>query len=175
MRRMRLAGETLAQRLDHRDAAGHRGLERQRHAAFLGGGGKRRAMHRQQRLVGGDHRLAGGDRRLHQGVGGTVRAADQLDHHIDRRVGGERDRVFVPAQTRQRHAAIARTVAGGDGGDRDRPAGARGDDVGVVAQQLQHAAADRAQAGDRDGERVGHGRGPRCGGARLMGIVTASS
>ena len=58
-----VARQALPQRLDHRDTAGDRGFERQRHAAFLGGVGKRGAMHRQQRLVGGDQRLAGGDRR----------------------------------------------------------------------------------------------------------------
>ena len=61
-------GQPLAQRLDHRNAAGHRRLERQRHAALLGRGGERGAMHREHRLVGGDHRLAGGQRRLHQGT-----------------------------------------------------------------------------------------------------------
>ena len=159
MRSDAVAGQPLAQRLDHRDAAGHRRFERQRHAALLGRSGELRAVHRQHRLVGGDHRLAGGERRLHQGARRAVGAADQFDHHVDRRIGGERDRVLVPAQPGQRHAAVARAVAGRHRGDRDRPAGARGDDVGVVAQQLQDAAADRAEAGDRDRKRPRHSAG----------------
>ena len=133
-------------------------------------------MHGEQRLVGGDHRLARGDRRLDQRAGRTVGAADQLHHHVDRGVGGQRHRVLVPAQAGQRHAAVARAVAGRDGGDRDRPSGAGGDDVGVVAQQLQHAAADRAEAGDR--RRVerhrGHWRRPSSrSGFGSLGLGTA--
>ncbi len=56
-----------------------------------------------------------------------------------------------------RDAAILVAIAGGDGGHRDWAAGAGGDDVGVVAQQLQHAGSDGAQAGDGDGEGSGHG------------------
>ena len=96
-------------------------------------------------------------RRLDQRARRPVGAADQLHHDIDRRVGGQRHRVVVPAQAGYGHAAVLRAVARRNRGDRDRPPGARGDDVGVVAQQLQHAAADRAQAGEGDGERPGHG------------------
>ena len=131
-------------------------------------------MHREHRLVRGDHRLAGSQCRLHQGARRPIRSADQLHHHVHGGVGGKCDGILVPAQAGQRHAAIARAVASGHRGDGDRPSGARGDDVGVVAQQLQHAAADGAQAGDRDGEGVGHRSGAWSGGAALMGIVTAS-
>ena len=108
-------------------------------------------------------------RRLHQRARRPVRTTDQFHDHIDRRIGRQRHRVLVPAQAGQRHAAVSRAVAGGHRGDGDRPAGARGDDVGVVAQQLQDAASDGAQASDRDGEWMGHGRVAGCG-AWLVGI-----
>ena len=97
-----VAGQALAQRLDHRDAAGHRRLERQRHAAFLRRTRQFGAMHRQQRLVRGDQRLAGADRGLGQRPRRPVRAADQLDHHVHRRVGRQRHRILVPAQAGDR-------------------------------------------------------------------------
>ena len=99
----------------------------ERHVARFRRRGQRRAVHRQHRLVGGDHRLAGGDRGFGQGARGTVGAADQFDDHVHGRVGGQRHRVFVPAQAGQRHAAVLGAVARRDGGDGDRPAGARGD------------------------------------------------
>jgi hypothetical protein len=113
-------------------------------------------MHGHHCLVGGDHGLAGGNRSLDQGVGWTIGAADQLHHHIDRGIRGERHRIFVPAQPGERHASVARTVAGRYRRHRDRPAGTGGHHVGVVAQQLEHATADSTQTGNRDGERMAH-------------------
>ena len=52
--------------------------------ARSGSGGEFRAMHRQQRLVGGDHGLARCDRRLHQRARRTLGAADQFDHDVGR-------------------------------------------------------------------------------------------
>ena len=163
-------GQPLAQRLDHRNAAGHRRLERQRHAALLGRGGKCRAMHRQHRLVGGDHRLAGRQRRLHQCSRRPIGSADQLHHHVrppDRRPAPPGPRTSAgPTAT----PAVARAITGGHGGHRDRPAGARGNDVGIIAQQLQDAAADGAQAGNGNREGVGHGHEARCCEAGSAGI-----
>ena len=102
-----VAGETLAQRLDHRDAAGDRGLERQRHAALLRRGGERGAMHGEHRLVGGDHRLAGGDRRLTSARAGPSEPPISSTTTSTAGIGGERHRILVPAQTGERHAAVA--------------------------------------------------------------------
>jgi hypothetical protein len=128
-----VAGEPLTQGLDHRNAAGDRGLECQRDTAFLRGGRERGAMHGQHCLVGGDDRLAGSNRSLDQGSGWTIGAADQLHDHINCGIRGERHGIFVPAQPGERHASIARTIAGRHGRYGDRPSGTCGHDVGIVA------------------------------------------
>jgi hypothetical protein len=64
-----VGGQALAQRLDHGDAASDRCLERQRRAVRLGRPRQGGAMHRDQRLVGGDERAPAADRRLRQGKG----------------------------------------------------------------------------------------------------------
>ena len=110
------------------------------------------AVHGQHRLVGGDHRLAGRERGFHQGAGRAVGAADQLQHHVHVRIGRQRHRVFIPAQPGQRDAAVLGAVARGNGGHGDRTSGTGGDQVGIVAQQRQHAGADGAQAGNGDGQ-----------------------
>ena len=53
-----VAGEPLAQGLDDRDRAAHRGLEIERDAVLLGERGELDAVLGEQRLVGGDDRLA---------------------------------------------------------------------------------------------------------------------
>ena len=166
-----VGGQAFADRLDHRDAAGDRGLEGERDVVFLGQGGQGGAVHREHRLVGGDHRPAGGERGFHQGAGGAVGAADQFQHHVHVGVGGQRHRILVPAQAGDGHLAFLGAVAGGHGGDGDGAAGAGGDQVGIVAQQLQHAGADGAQAGDGDGERAGHERRPGLCGAGGTGMA----
>ena len=148
--------QALAHGLDGRDAAGDRGFEGECDALGLGCLGKGRAMHREQRLVGGHDMLAGGERRLDQRLGGTVGPADAFHHNLDLRIGGERHRILVPAQAGKRDAAVTRPVAGGDGGDGDRPSGARGDDVRIRAQHVDDPGADRSQAGDRNGKRTVH-------------------
>ena len=97
-----VAGQALAQRLDDRDAAGHRRLEGQRHAGALGRRGQLGAVHRQQRLVGGHHRLAGRQRRLDQRPRRPLRRRRSAPPPHRPRVGGQRHRVVVPAQPGQR-------------------------------------------------------------------------
>ena len=84
--------EPLAQRLDHRDAAGHRRLEAELGARFLGQPGERHAVPGKQRLVGGDHRAADLERGLHRGERRAVLAADQLDEEVDAVRFGQRHR-----------------------------------------------------------------------------------
>ncbi len=64
-----VGGQALAQRLDDRNAAGHRRLERDHHALFLRRGEDLVAVQGEQRLVGGDDVLAVGDRLQHQLLG----------------------------------------------------------------------------------------------------------
>src|SRR5262249_27124903 len=78
------------------------------------------------------------------------------DDDVDGGVGGKRHRILVPAQAGEGDPPVAAAVACRDSGDGDRPAGMRGDDGGVFAQQRQHAGPDGAEAGERDGEGARH-------------------
>ena len=88
-----VALQALADRLYDRDAAGHRRLEVERHAALLGERGEARTVMSEQRLVGGDDVLAGAERGLHGGFRHAALAAHQLDEHVDVGIGRQRDRV----------------------------------------------------------------------------------
>ena len=102
-----------------------------------------------QRLVGGDDRLARGQRRLHRRLGRSLRAADQLDEQVDVRIGGQGDRVVEPAIAgRGRSRGWTRLERAQTAGDYRAPAGGR--EVRPLGQELDQAAADRAQAGDAD-------------------------
>ena len=88
---------------------------------------------------------------LGEGPRDPFRAADQLDHDLDGRVGGERPRIVPPVETVERDPAILALVAR----MRPRPASigrpvALLEQRGVVAQQREHAAADRTQPGNAD-------------------------
>src|SRR3546814_6498818 len=67
-----VGGEALAQALDDGNAAGHRGLVADGAADALGQSGKRGAVVREQRLVGGDHMAPGAQRGLHDLPGGVL-------------------------------------------------------------------------------------------------------
>ena len=107
---------------------------------------------REQRLVGGDDVPPGGDRRLADLLRRAFGAADQLDDDVGVGVARHRHRIVVPDVIVDREAAIV-PVAIGDGGDRDAAPGALLEQLGVGLQQLDRAAADRAESGDRDLQR----------------------
>jgi hypothetical protein len=142
---MRLAVRPFAQRLDDRDAAGHRRLEGHHDALALRGGEDLVAMHRQQRLVGGHHVLAVGDRLQHQFLGDAV-AADQFDDDVD--LGSRHHREGVVGHLRPAAGHLPRQfeVLVRHLGDADRPPGAAGD-LGLVAgRTVKGAATDGADA-----------------------------
>ena len=151
-----VAGQRLAQGLDHRDAAGGRGLEGERHAARLGHAGEREPVPGEKRLVGRDHVLAGLEGRLDGGLGGPVAAADQLDDAIDLAGAGEIARVVEPAVAGDVDAAVAGAVARRDGGDAHGAAAARGERVLLPGEDAHHGSADRAEAGDADAQGFDH-------------------
>ena len=107
-------------------------------------------MRGHQRLVGGDDVLLVGERRPDHRGRHALGAPDQLDDNIDLRVGGHRHRVLVPAHRRQIDATVAAAVASRYRRDDQPPAGARRQQFGLAIEQLDHAGADRAEAGDRD-------------------------
>ena len=155
-----VAGETLAQPLDDRDAAGDRGLERENEPPLLGPRGEPRPVMRHQRLVGGDDVLAMVERGVEHLPGDAVGAADQLDDDVDLGIGRHRRGVLVPAHRRQIDAAIAPAIARRDRGDDDAAAGALSQQFGLPVQQLQDAGPDSAETGDGDLERRFHDGDP---------------
>ena len=115
-----------------------------------GGAGQGCAVHRQQRLVGGDDGAAGRECGAHQLQRRPVRAADQLDHGVQAGEAGELHRVLHPLRAVQHQAAVAGAIAGTHGCHRDRLAGAPRDQARIVVQQVHHARTDRAEPGDPD-------------------------
>src|SRR3546814_4670533 len=91
-----------------------------------------------------------------QREGGAVRSADQLYHHIGLFVPGEPAGVIDPIEARDVDAAILGAIACRYGDDLDLPPGAPRDQRAVRVEQLDHAGAYRAQAGDRNAQRFGH-------------------
>ena len=104
----------------------------------------------EQRLVGGHQVLAVGEGGLRKRPRGPLGAANQLDHDIDGGVGGELPGVVPPVEPVERNPALLAPVARGDRDRLDRPARSLLQQRGIVAQQREHAAADRAQPGDAD-------------------------
>ena len=152
-----MAASAFAQRLDDGDAAGHRRLEVERDALLLGELGELDAVLGEQRLVGGDDVLAGVERRLDRLLGDAVRAADQLDEHVD-----ARDRAPAPPDRRTSDAArvdaaVLALGARRDADDLQRTAGTLGQALLVQVRAAQAARADGAEAGDAQGKRLLHG------------------
>ena len=140
-----VGGEALAQRLDDRDAPGHRRLECDDHALRACGGEDLAAVHREQRLVGRDHVLAGGDGLEHQGLGDAV-AADQLDDDVDRGVRDHLPRIADNLDRVADDGPRTRHVEVGHHRDLDAPAGAPANLFLIALQHLEGAAADGADA-----------------------------
>ena len=104
----RIAGETLAQRLDDRDAAGDRGLEGERDVLVFRQFRQRQPVLGEQRLVRGDDVLACRERRFHRGARGALIAAHQLDENVD--VGRVRQRHRVVEHFERREMPRSRTA-----------------------------------------------------------------
>ena len=144
-----VGGQALAQCLDDRDAARHRGLERHHHAPLL----RRRedlvAMPGEQRLVGGDHVLAVLDR-LQDQILRDLGAADQLDHDVDVGIAHDRERIGGHLGGAADDALGALQILVRDDLKRDGAAGAAGDFFLIAAQDRKRAAAYGADAQQAD-------------------------
>ena len=151
-----VARQSFAQRLDDRDAAGHRRLEGDHHAALAGRGEDLVAVQREQRLVGGDDGLALGNG-LGDEVTGDLGAADQFADDVDRRIEDDFKRVVDDRNRRTDVLAWLVEVTDGDARDFDPASGAAFDFLGVTLEDLGHAAADDAEAEQADADRL-HGR-----------------
>ena len=148
-----VGGEALAQRLDDRDAAGHRRLEGDHHALVARRGEDLGAVDREQRLVGGDDVLARGDRLEHQRPG-DAGAADQLDDDVDLRAGDHRAGIGEHLGRVADQGAGARGVEVGDVADADLAPGAAPDLLLVALEDGEGAAADDAGAEQPDLDRL---------------------
>ena len=144
-----VGGEPFAHRLDDRDAAGHRRLERHHHALAAGGGEDLVAVRGQQRLVGRHHVLAVLDRGQDQVLGDGV-AADQLDHDVDVGIAHHREGVVGQPCCIPDDGARPREILVCDDGDLDAAAGTPGDLALVAIEDAERAAADRADAQQAD-------------------------
>ena len=153
----RIAGETLAQRLDDGNAAGDRRLERQRDVLLLGERREFEAMRGEQRLVRGDDGLAMRQRRFDADPRRTLGAADQLDEKVD--VGRSRQRHGVGEKRAAADLGVALLVgiAHRHGRHDDLAAGARGERVRLSRQEPRDGSANRADTGDADAQCFRHG------------------
>ena len=118
----------------------------------------------EQRLVGRDDvLLAALERRLDRRLGRAVLAADQLDEDGDRGIGREFHRIVEPADAGDAHAARLVALARRHARDLDRPPHRLGEPGGVRLDEVEQAGADRAEAGDAEGEWRVHAAGPITG------------
>jgi len=129
-----VSGETLAQRLDHRYAAGDRGFETEKDALFLGPRGECSSVMRHQRLVGGDDVLTMVERGIDHAPGDALGAADQLDDDVDLGIGCHRRRILVPAHHGQLDTAIVPAIAGGYCSDNNPAPGALRQHLGLPVE-----------------------------------------
>ena len=113
---------------------------------------------RDHRLVRGDEGLAAAQAFLGERQGRAIRAADQLDHHVDIPAGGKFAHVVDPFIGRKVDAAILGAVARGDAADTDRLARTPRDQRRVLFDQTDDARAHGTQPDQRDVQRFPHFR-----------------
>ncbi len=153
-----IGGEPLAQRLEDRDAAGHRRLEGKGHALLLGELRELGAVPRHQRLVRGHHVLAARERGAHDVERHALAAADELHHDIGLSIGRQCHGIVIPAHRGKIDATLPAPVAGGNRAHLKVTAAAAGQQLCVAVQQLQRAGSHGAESGDGDVEGRFHGR-----------------
>ncbi len=137
--------QPFAQRLDDRNAARHRRLERDHHALRARRLEDFAAMHGEQRLVRGDDVLAVRDGAQHQ-FARRARPADHLADDVDGRIVDDGVEVIGHRDACVRGGLGLRRRAHGDPRDFDAAAGAALDFFLVAAQYREGAAAHRAEA-----------------------------
>ena len=168
-----VAGQPLADALDHRNGAGHRRLEGDDRARRAGRAEDLVAVQGDEGLVRGDHVLALPDGAQHE-VARRAGAPDELDDHVDG--GVVHHRPGVAGEIDPAHVALARAAGIAHGGPRhlDAPPGAARDLVRVAAKHVDGAAPDRAEPEHPDAYRFqwrsfflpagnGHELSSRCG------------
>jgi hypothetical protein len=150
-----VGGQALAQRLDDRDAATDRALERDHHALRVRGGEDLVAVAREQRLVCGNHMLAVGNR-LQDERPRRLDPADELNDDVDVGMREDRRRIARHAHTGGASHELARSLRRlvGDLRDADRPPGTPRDLLGVARKHGPRPEPDRADPEQADLERL---------------------
>ena len=95
------------------------------------------------------------------GVRRPVVAADQFDEEIDRRRARQRHRIVEPIVKTEIDAAQLVAIARAHRGNDDGTAGAAGERLLLAFEQADDGGADRAETGDADTQRFGHGLLPQ--------------
>ena len=145
-----VGGQPLAQRLDDGNAADDGGLEGHHDATRLRGAEDLVAVHRDQRLVGGDHVLAVGDGAQHQLARRRI-AADELDDDVHVRIIDDGKGVVADAPDVVEPANALRVVlARGGMRNADAAPGTARDLRGVAGQDRDGAATDGAKPQESD-------------------------
>jgi hypothetical protein len=145
-----VASQALAQCLDDGDAARYRRLEAHFYAMLICKGKDLVSELGDKRLVGGDHVLAIADGGFHQ-LPGHCGATDKLHQNIHCRVPGHVKYIATDAGIAQLTAVIV--MAHTDVNNLQRRPGAGGDDLRVVLQHTEGAAAYSAEAANADSDR----------------------
>ncbi len=120
-----VSGEAFAQRLDDRDAAGHRRLVAERDTGALRRRRERGAMMREHRLVGGNDMALLRERGFGQRLGRPIGAANQFDDRVGLGAPRHLDGIVEPRELRNVDVALLVAVARGDGRDDEAPPAAR--------------------------------------------------
>jgi hypothetical protein len=96
-------------------------------------------------------------------------AAHDFDKDVNIVAFGQGNRVGFPSVARQIGVAVFRFIAGGNGGDHHRTAGAQGDQIGVLLHDLDHTDSNGAKTRKTQAQRFGcHGKAPFVIHARLL-------
>ena len=129
--------QSLAERLDHRDATSDRRLVADMDAGMVGSCRELRSVDGEQRLVGGDKVLAGSNAAPGKVERHAVLATDEFDDNFDLGIIREIPRIIEPTALTKVESPVAATIPRRYSGDCD-PAAAPGfDEAGVSLQQAR--------------------------------------
>ena len=170
-----IAGQSLAQGFDDRNAARDRSLEGERGTFFLGERGEPHAVLGEQRLVCGDEGFARVERGFRRRKRGALLASDQFDEKIDAGGPCQSHAIIEPGEAGEIDPPLLLPLAGRDPGNRDLPAGPAPQRLGLPAEQRDNRGSNGAKTGNANAQGRRHGCNAReaggwettkCGGRR---------
>ena len=152
-----IAGQSLAQGFDDRNAARDRSLEGERDAFFLGERGEPHAVLGEQRLVCGDEGFARAERGFRRRKRGALLAPDQFDEKIDAGGPCQSHAIVEPGEAGEIDPPLLGLVAGRNSGNRDLPADPAPQRLGLPAEQRYNRGSNGAETGNADAQGRRHG------------------